>query len=64
MESRARWKRNIDTAAAESATLHHLENMIALLLASDTSEVFEIRAQFRDRREGRYEDLRRYENRR
>jgi len=38
--------------------------MIALLLASDTSEVFEIRAQFRDRREGRYEDLRRYENRR
>lgn len=46
VESWARWKYNVDTDAAESETLSHLENMIALLLASDISDASEVHDYF------------------
>ncbi|MDO1486950.1 Uncharacterised protein [Rhodococcus rhodochrous] len=46
VESWARWKHSVDTATAESETLSHLENMIALLLASDISDASEVHDYF------------------
>ncbi|MGW5322533.1 hypothetical protein [Rhodococcus pyridinivorans] len=46
VESWARWKHGVDTITAQSETLSHLENMIALLLASDIPDASEVHDYF------------------
>ncbi|NME81521.1 hypothetical protein [Rhodococcus sp. 105337] len=46
VESWARWKHGVDTTTAQSETLSHLENMIALLLASDIPDASEVHDYF------------------